>query len=596
LAEQQQNKQKILVAPAWPYAAGKRHLGHVVGFAVPADIFARYHRLRGNDVLMVSGTDEHGTPVMVTADREGVSPHEIAERYNRLIREDLRDLGITYDCFTRTTTQNHARVTTDVFRTLYQHGCLIEKTTLGAFSASTGNTLPDRYIEGTCPICGYTEARGDQCDNCGNQLDPTDLINPRSIIDGTTPEFRETKHLFLDLPKFADRLRPWIESKTSWRTNVRNFSLSLVNDLKPRAMTRDIDWGIPVPVEGYPPETKRIYVWFDAVIGYLSAAVEWAQNSGDAEAWRAWWQNPESTHAYFMGKDNIVFHTVIWPSMLLGYGEGGELGAGKELHLPDEVVASEFLTMEGKQLSTSRAVAIYVRDVLERYDPDPVRYFLTAAGPETQDSDFSWAEFLRRNNDELLANWGNLVNRTLTNAHRNFGEVPAPADLTEEDRQVLAAIESGFDTVGALIAESKFKQALAEVMRLSSLGNQYVDHQAPWAAIKEDRERAGTILYVALRVVDSLKVLFTPVLPFSSQKLHELLGYEGWLAGPLEFREIEEDDGEKHTILAGDYSSWVGRWEPSDLPAGQKLREPEPLFRKLDPGIVDEELGRLNAA
>jgi methionyl-tRNA synthetase len=594
LAEQQRHKQKILVAPAWPYAAGKRHLGHVVGFAVPADIFARYHRLKGNDVLMVSGTDEHGTPVMVTADREGVSPHEIAERYNRLIREDLRDLGITYDCFTRTTTQNHAHVTTDVFRTLYQHGYLIEKTTLGAFSASTGNTLPDRYIEGTCPICGYTEARGDQCDNCGNQLDPIDLINPRSIIDGTKPEFRETRHLFLDLPQFADRLRPWIESKTSWRTNVRNFSLSLVNDVKPRAMTRDIDWGIPVPVEGYPPETKRIYVWFDAVIGYLSAAVEWADNSGETEAWREWWQNPESTHAYFMGKDNIVFHTVIWPSMLLGYGEGGELGAGKELHLPDEVVASEFLTMEGKQLSTSRAVAIYVRDVLERYDPDPVRYFLTAAGPETQDSDFSWAEFLRRNNDELLANWGNLVNRTLTNAHRNFGEVPTPGELTDEDRQVLQAIESGFDTVGRLIAESKFKQALAEVMRLSSLGNQYVDHQAPWATIKQDRERAGTILYVALRVVDSLKVLFTPVLPFSSQKLHELLGYQGWLAGPLEFREIEEDGGQKHTILTGDYSTWVGRWEASELPAGQKLGEPEPLFRKLDPGIVDEELARLN--
>ena len=592
-----QQRQKILVAPAWPYAAGKRHLGHVVGFAVPADIFARYQRLKGNDVLMISGTDEHGTPVMVTADREGVSPHEIAERYNKLIREDLRDLGISYDCFTRTTTQNHARVTTDVFRTLYEHGCLIEKTTLGAFSASTGNTLPDRYIEGTCPICGYAEARGDQCDNCGNQLDPTDLINPRSIIDGTTPEFRETKHLFLDLPQFADRLRPWIESKTNWRTNVRNFSLSLVGDLKPRAMTRDIDWGIPVPVEGYPPETKRIYVWFDAVIGYLSAAVEWARNSGDEDAWRAWWQNPDSTHAYFMGKDNIVFHTVIWPSMLLGYGEGGELGAGKgELHLPDDVVASEFLTMEGKQLSTSRAIAIYVRDVLERYDPDPVRYFLTAAGPETQDSDFSWAEFLRRNNDELLANWGNLVNRTLTNAYRNFGEVPTPGQLTDEDRQTLTAIEFGFDMVGRLISESKFKQALAEAMRLSSLGNQYVDHQAPWAVIKEHRERAGTILYVALHIVDSLKVIFTPFLPFTSQRLHELLGYEGWLAGPLEFREIEEDGGDKHTILTGDYTSWVGRWQPSELPAGQKLREPEPLFRKLDPEIVDEELRRLTSA
>ena len=588
---------KILVAPAWPYASGKRHLGHVVGFAVPADIYARYHRLKGNDVLMASGTDEHGTPVMVTADREGVSPREIAERYNELTREDLRDLGISYDCFTRTTTRNHAEVTRDLFRTLYEHGCLVERTTLGAFSATTGNTLPDRYIEGTCPICGFPQARGDQCDNCGNQLDPADLIEPRSIIDGSTPDFRETTHLFLDLPKFADRLRPWIEGKSSWRPNVRNFSLSLVDDLKPRAMTRDIDWGIPVPVEGYPEETKRIYVWFDAVIGYLSATVECAQNRGTPEAWREWWQNPESVHAYFMGKDNIVFHTVIWPSMLLGYGRGGELGADKgELHLPDEVVASEFLTMEGKQLSTSRAVAIYVHDVLERYDPDPVRYFLTAAGPETQDTDFTWAEFLRRNNDELLANWGNLVNRTLSSAFRNFGEVPVPGELTARDRETLEAVEAGFESVGTLIEQARFRAALAEGMRLSSLGNQYVDHEAPWAVIKEDRDRAATILHVALRLVDTLKVIFTPFLPFSSQKLHDLLGYDGWLAGPLEFREIEEEDGEKHTILTGDYSSWMGRWEPSELQAGQKLREPEPLFRKLDPSIVDDELRRLDAA
>jgi methionyl-tRNA synthetase len=589
----QQSRKKILVAPAWPYASGKRHLGHVVGFAVPADIFARYHRLRGNDVLMVSGTDEHGTPVMVAADREGVSPREIAERYNELIRNDLRDLGITYDCFTRTTTRNHARVTQDFFRTLYEHGCLIEQTTLGAFSTTSGNTLPDRYIEGTCPICGYPEARGDQCDNCGNQLDPADLIEPRSIIDGTAPEFRETTHLFLDLPKFADRLHAWIEGKTSWRQNVRNFSLSLVDDLKPRAMTRDIDWGIPVPVEGYPEETKRIYVWFDAVIGYLSAAVECAQNRGTPEAWREWWQQPDSLHAYFMGKDNIVFHTVIWPSMLLGYERGGELGAGKELHLPDEVVASEFLTMEGKQLSTSRAIAIYVRDVLERYDPDPVRYFLTAAGPETQDSDFSWAEFLRRSNDELLANWGNLVNRTLTNAQRNFGEVPSPGELTDADRAALDAVAAGFDSVGELIEQARFKAAIAEAMRLSSVGNQYVDHQAPWAVIKEDRERAATILFVALRIVDTLKLIFTPFLPFSSQRLHELLGYDGWLAGPLEFAEIEEEGGERHTILTGDYSDWVRRWQPSELAAGQKLREPAPLFKKLDPGIVDDELRRL---
>jgi methionyl-tRNA synthetase len=574
---------KILVAPAWPYASGPRHLGHVVGFAVPADICARYHRLKGNDVMMVSGTDEHGTPVMVSADREGVSPRELAERYNAQTREDLRDLGISYDCFTRTTTQNHARVTRDIFRTLYEHGWLIEQAALGAFSPSTGNTLPDRYIEGTCPICGYAQARGDQCDNCGNQLDPSDLINPRSIIDGSTPEFRETTHLFLNLPAFADRLRPWLESKQTWRPNVRNFSLALVDELKSRAMTRDIDWGVPVPVEGYPEETKRIYVWFDAVIGYLSASIECAANRGEADAWREWWQTDAATHAYFMGKDNIVFHTIIWPSMLLGYDRGGEIAAGHPLHLPDEVVASEFLTMEDTQMSASRGVGVNLRDVLERYDPDPVRYYLTAAGPETQDSAFTWGEFVRRNNEELLANWGNLVNRTLTNAHRNFGEVPAAGELSDADRAVLDGVARVFETVGELIEQSRFRAALAEAMRASTLANQYISEQAPWSVIKTDRARAATILNVALRCVDSLKVVFTPFLPFSSQAVHRLLGYDDEIAGALEFLEIAEDDGHRHTILTGTYETWRRGWGPSVPPEGQKLREPAPLFKKLDP-------------
>jgi methionyl-tRNA synthetase len=578
-----QQAKKILVAPAWPYASGPRHLGHVVGFAVPADIYARYHRLRGNDVLMVSGTDEHGTPITVAADREGVSPRELADRYNEWTRNDLRDLGISYDCFTRTTTSNHARVTQDLFRTVYEHGWLVEQTALGAFSPTTGNTLPDRYIEGTCPICGYTHARGDQCDNCGNQLDPTDLIDPRSVIDGAPPEFRETKHLFFNLPAFADRLRPWIESKTSWRPNVRNFSLALVDGLKSRPMTRDLDWGVRVPVDGYPPESKRIYVWFDAVIGYLSASLEWATEAGKPEAWREWWQNPDSTHAYFMGKDNIVFHTIIWPSILLGYDEGGEVGAGKgPLHLPDEVVASEFLMLEGAQMSTSRGVGVNLRDVLDVYDADAVRYYLTAAGPETQDSTFGWDEFVRRNNDELVANWGNLVNRTLTNAYRNFGEVPPPVALTDADRAVLAGVASAFDAVGELIERSRFKAALAEGLRASTLANQYVSEQAPWAVIRDDRDRAGTILNVAVRCVDSLKVLFTPFLPFSSEALHHMLGYDDVIAGGLEFREVE-DSGEKHVILTGDYAEWRRGWGPSEPPAGQKLREPTPLFKKLDP-------------
>jgi methionyl-tRNA synthetase len=588
--------QRILIAVAWPYAAGPRHLGHVAGFGVPSDITARYHRLRGDHVLMVSGSDEHGTPVMVAADREGLSPRETADRYSRLIREDLRNLALSYDLFTRTTTRNHYRVVQDLFKTVYENGYIVEKTALGAFSATTGHTLPDRYIEGTCPICGFEFARGDQCDNCGNQLDPIDLKNPKSKIDGTTPVFKETQHLFLDLPAFAAQLTEWIEGHPHWRSNVRNFSLGLLKDMKPRPITRDLDWGVPIPVpaEYAERDDKRIYVWFDAVIGYLSAAVEWAANRGTPDAWRDWWQDPEARHSYFMGKDNIVFHTVIWPSILLGYGEGGEVGAGKgPLTLPTDVVASEFLTMEGKQFSVSRGVAIDIGDFLSRYDPDPLRYFLTAAGPETQDSDFTWSEFVRRNNDELVANWGNLVNRTLTSVNRGFGAVPEPGELEEADRRLLEQIESGFETVGEAIETAHFKAALAEAMRLASLVNQYTSEQAPWALIENERERAGTVLYVSLRAIDSLKTMFTPFLPFSSQTLHELLGYEGTIAGPLELRDVGEE-GDEHEVLTGEYEGWEGSWAPSTLEPGRELPKPKPLFRKLDPEqVVAEELARM---
>jgi methionyl-tRNA synthetase len=590
---------KILVAVAWPYASGPRHIGHVAGFGVPSDTFARYHRLRGNDVLMVSGTDEHGTPVMVAADAAGESPRETAERFNRLIRDDLRDLGLTYDLFTRTTTLNHHRVTQDLFRTLHEKGYIFEQETLGAFSASTGHTLPDRYIEGTCPICGYESARGDQCDNCGNQLDPTDLIEPRSRIDGTPPVFKTTKHLFLDLPAFKDQLTAWIESQGHWRQNVRRFSLNFVKELKPRPITRDLDWGVPIPVQGYEDlEDKKIYVWFDAVIGYLSAAIEWAANRGTPDAWRDWWQNPEAEHAYFMGKDNIVFHTVIWPSILLGYGSDGVYGAGRgDLELPDNVVSSEFLTMEGKKFSASRGIEILVRDFLDRYEPDALRYFLSIAGPETQDTDFTWSEFVRRNNDELVATWGNLVNRTLHSAYKNFGAVPEPGSLSDADRALLAEVEGGFDSIGSLIEAARFKNALQEAMRLAGLGNQYVAEQAPWSILESDRDRAATILYVALRAIDNLKIMLLPYLPFSSQRLHELLGYDGTIAGELEIRTVEEDEARRHEVLTGSYEGWTGRWEPSALPPGQELRQPEPLFTKLDAEqVVADELALMEAA
>jgi len=591
--------ERILVAVAWPYANGPRHIGHVAGFGVPADVFARYHRLRGNAVLMVSGTDEHGTPIMVAADGEGVSPQELVDRNNAVIREDLRRLGLSYDLFTRTTTGNHHRVVRDVFRTLYDRGFLVERTMLGAFSASTGRTLPDRYIEGTCPICGFADARGDQCDNCGNQLDPQDLIEPRSKVDGEAPVFQETSHLFLDLPAFRERLRAWIGGQTHWRSNVRRFSLQLLDQLRPRPVTRDLDWGVRVPVPGYEErDDKRIYVWMDAVVGYLSASVEWAASCGDPDAWRLWWQSPEARHYYFMGKDNIVFHSVIWPSQLIGYGTGGELGGGRAvLDLPYDIVSSEFLTMEGKQFSTSRNVVIHVGDFLERYSADSLRYYLTAAGPETQDSDFTWAEFVRRNNDELVATWGNLVHRTLQSAFRTFGAVPEPGELHDADEAVIAEVEAGFASVGIEIERARFKAALAEVMALATRVNRYVSAEAPWAVLETDRQRAGTILYVALRCVDSLKILFTPFLPHSSQALHELLGHDGWIAGPLEFREVVDPDGSPHSVLTGDYASWVGRWEPSTIAPGRPLARPAPLFAKLDPeAVVASELERMRGA
>ncbi|MEP6893942.1 MAG: class I tRNA ligase family protein, partial [Gaiellaceae bacterium] len=409
---------------------------------------------------------------------------------------------------------------------------------------------------------------------------------------------RQSKHLFLDLPAFKAQLTEWIGAKDHWRPNVRRFSLNFVKELKTRPITRDLDWGVPIPVEGYESrDDKRIYVWFDAVIGYLSASIEWAANRGTPDAWRDWWQNPEAEHTYFMGKDNIVFHTVIWPSMLLGYGEGGLYGAARgPLELPDNVASSEFLTMEGKKFSSSRGVQILVRDFLSRYTADALRYFLTIAGPETQDTDFTWSEFVRRNNNELVATWGNLVNRTLQSAYKNFGVVPEPGALTESDQTLLGEVERAFGSVGSLIEAARFKNALQEAMRLASLGNQYVAEQSPWAKLESDRERAGTVLYVALRAVDSLKVLLAPFLPFSAQRLHEMLGYDGTIAGLLQFETVRED-GAEHVVLTGDYESWIGRWEPSELPPGQALREPKPLFAKLDAErVIEEELTRMEAA
>jgi methionyl-tRNA synthetase len=596
---------KVLSAVAWPYANGPRHIGHVAGFGVPSDVFSRYMRMAGHDVLMVSGTDEHGTPILVAADKAGVSAKELADTNNRLIVEDLVGLGLSYDLFTRTTTRNHYAVVQEMFTTVHRNGYMVERTTHGAISPSTGRTLPDRYIEGTCPICGYDSARGDQCDNCGNQLDPTDLIDPRSKINGETPEFIETQHFFLDLPALAEALGVWLderEASGTWRPNVIKFSQNILREIKPRAMTRDIDWGIPVPLDGWREQpTKRLYVWFDAVIGYLSASIEWARRSGDPEAWRRWWNDPEALSYYFMGKDNIVFHSQIWPAELLAYDgkgdKGGTPGPYGALQLPTEVVSSEFLTMEGRQFSSSRGVVIYVRDVLSRYQPDALRYFICAAGPENQDSDFTWAEFVQRNNSELVAGWGNLVNRTATMIHKSFGEIPAAGELTAADEALLDAVRGGFTTVGDLIGRHRQKNALAEVMRIVAEVNKYVTDQAPFKLKAEsERERLGTILHVLAQAVSDCNTLISPFLPHSSNAVHAALGGEGVVAPMPRIEEVADLDDDapaaRYPVITGDYTA-TPTWESRPVKAGTPVAKPSPIFAKLDPSVVDEELARL---
>ena len=599
---------RILSAVAWPYANGPRHIGHVAGFGVPSDVFSRYMRMAGHDVLMVSGTDEHGTPILVAADGAGMSARELADQNNRLIVEDLVQLGLSYDLFTRTTAGNHYRVVQDMFRTVRDNGYMIEQVTRAAISPSTGRTLPDRYIEGTCPICGAEGARGDQCDNCGNQHDPTDLINPHSRINGETPEFVESVHYFLDLPALADALSAWLDDRDlsgTWRPNVIKFSKNFLEDIRPRAMTRDIDWGIPVP--GWEDQPgKRLYVWFDAVIGYLSASIEWARRTGDPEAWRQWWNDPEALTYYFMGKDNIVFHSQIWPAELLGYNgqgsKGGQPGDLGVLNLPTEVVSSEFLTMEGKKFSSSHGIVIYVRDMLSRYQADALRYFISAAGPESSDADFTWAEFVRRTNGELVAGWGNLVNRTASMIHKKFGEIPAPGELQEIDRALLDAIAAGFDEVGDLIRHHRQKAALAAAMRLVGEANKYVADTEPFKLkAPEERERLATVLWTLAQAVADLNLMLSPFLPHAANDVDRVMGGSGEIAPMPYIKEVEELDPEVlpadfegrtgYPVITGDYTN-VPTWERHDIVVGTPIEKPTPVFQKLDEAIVEEELAR----
>jgi methionyl-tRNA synthetase len=610
--------ENILIAIAWPYANAEIHVGNITGSHLPGDIVARYHRLKGNKVLVVSGTDSHGTPVTLAADKEGKPVEEVYKKYHNSFLELFQGFGITYDLFTTTHTENHFKVSQAIFLALKENGFLYTDKSMQWYSPSANRFLPDRYVEGTCYICGYESARSDQCDNCGNVLEPEKLINPRSK-EGGALELRETEHFYLDLSKLEPDVKKFLEERSShMRDTVLGESLRKIEaeGLKPRPITRDLDWGVPIPIEGWTEAGKRIYVWFEAVIGYLSAPIEWSQLSekdraerseptgegSRSEAWRDWWVNPEAKQLHFIGKDNIFFHAALWPAELMGAGvQFLQIFAEDEkpLTLPYDVPANQFMNLEGKKISGSGNWGVWGRDALTRYDPDALRYYLTVNMPENKDSDWDWAEFVARNNNELVATWGNLANRVLSFAYKHWeGHVP-DVDvnaLRDSDRNLLTVIENGFNTVGAELEAVHLRAAIGEAMKLATAVNQYLDQNAPWSAIKKDKDEAAKTIYTALKAIDSLKILFAPFLPFTSERLHGFFGYETPLFGEQYIEDVTDSLG-THKVLryrvGRDTQSVSPNWKPSELKPGAKLNQPVPLFKKLEESVIEEERARL---
>ena len=591
--------ENILIAIAWPYANAEIHVGNITGSHLPGDIVARYHRLKGNNVLMVSGTDSHGTPVTIRADQEGKPVEEVYKRFHESFLEVFKGYGITYDLFTTTHTENHFKVSQDMFLALQKNGFMFTAKSMQWYSPSTNKFLPDRYVEGTCYICGYEGARSDQCDNCGNVLEPEKLINPRSKTGGAL-ELRETEHFYLDLSKLEPDVKKFLEERMPhMRDTVIGESLRKIESegLKPRSVTRDLDWGIPVPVAGWTEAGKRIYVWFEAVIGYLSAPIEWSQLSAEKDAWREWWVNPKAKQFHFIGKDNIFFHTSLWPAELMGVGcQFLEIFANDEqpLTLPYDVPANQFMNLEGQKISGSRSWAVWGLDALTRYDPDALRYYLTVNMPEMKDSDWDWKEFVARNNNELVATWGNLANRVLSFCYKNWDGYVPNVDLNslrDADKELLKTIENGFNTVGAELEAVRLRSALGEAMKLATAVNVYLDVNAPWTAIKVDKAEAGKTVYTALKAIDSLKVMFAPFLPFTCEKLHGFFGYETPLFGEQYTEDVTDSLGTHKVLRYRGVDSW--QWKSSDLKPGAKLNEPKPLFKKLEEKIVEEERARL---
>ena len=550
---------RTLITTALPYANGPVHIGHLAGVYVPADIYARYLRLCGREVLMIGGSDEHGVPITIKAKAEGVTPQDIVDRYHTIIKDSFKELGISFDIYSRTTSDIHARTASEFFRRLYDNGQFIEKTSMQLFDEKANQFLADRYVTGECPHCHAEGAYGDQCEKCGTSLNATDLINPRSAITGNTPVLRETKHWYLPLDRWQSALEKWIlDGHKEWKTNVYGQCKSWLDlGLQPRAVSRDLDWGVPVPVEG--ADGKVLYVWFDAPIGYISNTIELLPDS-----WQKWWKDPESRIINFIGKDNIVFHCIVFPAMMMAYGDG--------FLLPDNVPANEFLNLEGDKISTSRNWAIWLHEYLRDFPgkQDVLRYVLTANAPETKDNDFTWRDFQARNNSELVAILGNFVNRAMVLTHKYFdGVVPAAGALDDIDNAAIAEIRQAVDALTAALDTFHFREALKEAMNIARIGNRYLQETEPWKTAKTDIERTKTILNVAIQICANIAVAFEPFLPFMSEKL----------CGMLALTDIKWSD--------------LGRADI--IPAGTQLRQPELLFEKIEDDVIQGQLDRLAA-
>ncbi len=550
---------RTLVTTALPYANGPVHIGHLAGVYVPADIYVRYLRLCGQEVIMIGGSDEHGVPITIKAMREGVTPQDIVDRYHSIIKESMKGLGISFDIYSRTTSEIHNRTASEFFRRLYDTDQFVEKSSMQLYDPEAGQFLADRYVTGECPHCHNAGAYGDQCEACGTSLAATDLINPKSAISGCIPELRETRHWFLPLDRWEPMLRKWIlDGHQEWKTNVYGQCKSWLDmGLQPRAVSRDLSWGVPVPVEG--AEGKVLYVWFDAPIGYISNTKELLPDS-----WERWWKDPETRVINFIGKDNIVFHCIVFPAMLAAYGDG--------FQLPDNVPANEFLNLEGDKISTSRNWAVWLHEYLQDFPgkQDVLRYVLTANAPETKDNDFTWRDFQARNNNELVAILGNFVNRVVVLMHKYFGgEVPAAGALQDIDTAVLNEITALKDSVSENIETFHFREALREAMNIARAGNRYLQETEPWKLAKTDMARVATVLNVAAQITGALAVVTEPFLPFASERMARMLG----MTDPMDWAMLSD--------------------VAAIIPAGRKFGEAELLFEKIEDAAIEAQTARL---